>query len=806
MGGGHYIGRGMNAHALSVLEFPRALDVVAGRASSAEGAERVRRLTPVTDVAWIETEQQRIAAMRALVSGDLGWSPFPIPAAEQPLARLRVFGATLSAADFLSLGILLRSSRLTLDALRDVRRPAAALAVLAPFAARLVSAKDAESAIEHAIAEDGTVRDDASPTLRRVRRELRSASGELVSLLERVMGRLEPHQQVADMSVTIRNGRYVIPIRREARGVVGGIVHDTSSTGGTLFVEPPAGIEAMNRIRELEAEEAREVDRILTELTDTVRPRREAMIDAFDALIELDTIYARARFAAEFNCMPVALAQPGDGFRIVSGRHPLLLAQGVGVVPFDLEMTPSERTLLVSGPNTGGKTVLLKAMALLSLLTQCGIPVPVGEGTRVPLFADVYADIGDEQSIIASLSTFSAHVKNLREILTHATDYTLVLIDELGSGTDPVEGAALGGAVLESLTNRGTLTIATTHLGALKELAIENPGVVNASLQFDPVALAPTYRLIKGIPGRSYGISIARRLSLPEDVLARAEQRLPTGERDANALLADLEARETALAEREREAAVISEDTKERARRVAERERNAGLRERDAERQARQEARKYLLAARKEIEDTIKSLKASAAVDETARAARARVEQLAKAEGEALTRLDVRDRGAAQPKQPRATGAPSTPATVGDYVEVETLGGRMGQIVELRDGDAVVAVGNLKVSLPLKRLHRVKHTPAPAPVAVRGDAPEVEASPEIDLRGMRVGEIEDIVMHAVDNAVRADLKSLRIIHGKGTGALRERVSEMLHKEPRIANIRLGAWNEGGAGVTVVEFA
>jgi len=799
----------MNAHALSVLEFPRALDVVAGRASSDEGAERIRRLQPVTDPAWIDTEQQRVTAMRALVTGELGWSPAPIPSARMPLDRLRVVGATLAAGDFLTVGIVLRSSRLTLDALRDTRHAVAALAMLAPFAARLINAKDVESAIERTVADDGTVRDDASPTLRRVRRELRSAAGELVALLERVMGRLEPHQQVPDMSVTIRNGRYVIPVRREARGVVGGIVHDTSSTGGTLFVEPPAGIEAGNRIRELEAEEVREVDRILSELTDTVRPHRDDMVRAFEALVELDTIYARARFAAEFNCLPVDLAQPSDGFRVVNGRHPLLLAQGVSVVPFDLEMFPAERTLLVSGPNTGGKTVLLKAMALLSLLTQCGIPVPVGEGTRIPLFSDVYADIGDEQSLMASLSTFSAHVKNLRDILEHATGHTLVLIDELGSGTDPVEGAALGGAVLESLTNRGALTIATTHLGALKELAVENSGVVNASLQFDPVALAPTYRLIKGIPGRSYGISIARRLSLPEEVLTRAEQRLPTGERDANALLADLEARETALADRERETAIIAEDAKERARRVADRERNAGLRERDAERQARQEARKYLLAARKEIEDTIKSLKASGEVDEAARAARARIETLAKAESQAVEQLDQRDRGALQAKRPPSRSEHDAkrgvPVEVGDYVEVETLGGRMGQVVELRDGDAVVAVGNLKVSIPRKRLYRIKHTPAPAQVVVRGDAPEIHASPEIDVRGMRVGDIDDIVMHAVDNAVRADLKSLRIIHGKGTGALRERVAEMLHKEPRIANVRLGAWNEGGAGVTVVEF-
>lgn len=798
----------MNAHALGLLEFPRILDVVAGRASSEAGAGRVRELRPVTDREWIEAEQARVTAMRALVSGEPRWVTYAVPNAGRVLERLRVEGATLASADLLTVRTVLRSSRLTREALRDPRRALAATAVLQVFVGRLIEATDAEGAIERTIDDEGNVRDGASPRLREIRRELRGAEGALVALLERVMSRLESHQQVPDMSVTVRNGRYVIPVRREARAVIGGIVHDSSSTGATVFVEPPAAIEAGNRIRELEAEEAAEIERILFELTELLRPRYEGIAAAFDALVELDSLYARARFAEEFSCMPAELCDPGDGFRINAGRHPLLAAQGVRVIPFDLALAGDERTLLISGPNTGGKTVLLKAVALLSVLTQSGIPVPVGRDSHIAIVDDIFADIGDEQSIAASLSTFSAHVKNLAEILAGATDRTLVLIDELGSGTDPVEGAALGGAVLEALTERSALTIATTHLGALKELAFENPRVVNASLQFDPVALAPTYRLIKGIPGRSYGLSIARRLSLPEDVVARAEQRLPTGERDASQLLANLEARETALAEREREAAVIANDARERARRVAERERTMGIRERDAERKARQDARRYLLAARREVESTIQSLKAAAgpeAVEAAARAARHRVEALATEQNTGLERLDVRDRGArpAGSRPPREAERP----VVGDYVEVDTLGGRAGQLVEIRDDDGVVAVGPLKLTLPLTQLRKTMRSAAPTvSTPVRGDVADIYAPSEIDLRGMRVGEIDDIVMHAVDNAVRADLKAIRIIHGKGTGALRERVNEMLRKEPRVANFRLGAWNEGGAGVTVVEFA
>jgi DNA mismatch repair protein MutS2 len=476
------------------------------------------------------------------------------------------------------------------------------------------------------------------------------------------------------------------------------------------------------------------------------------------------------------------------------------VAQGIDVVAFDLEMSATERTLLISGPNTGGKTVLLKALGLFSALVQSGIPAPVDDGSRIAVFDNIYADVGDEQSILASLSTFSAHLKNLAEVLSSATENSLVLIDELGSGTDPIEGAALGGAILEALTARRTLSIATTHLGALKELATQVEGVVNASLQFDPVALAPTYRLTKGIPGRSYGISIARRLNLPADVLARAEERIPSDERRITALLGDLEAREKALALTEKETHEISEDAKDRTRRVAEREKSVREREREVEQASRREARQYLLEARAEVERTIRELKSASELgEESAREARKRVETLANEQGRELDRLTRETEAEPETRDPAEVN-------IGDFVEVDTLGGRVGRVVEIRNDEAVVAVGVMKLAVARGSLRRTRSESA-APevaVAVRGDLPEVEAATEIDVRGMRVGEAEAIVMHAVDAAIRADLKTLRIIHGKGTGALRERVAEMLRKESRVSSFRIGAWNEGGAGVTVVE--
>jgi DNA mismatch repair protein MutS2 len=832
----------MNTHALGILEFPRLMAHVAGRANSAPGAAAVRALAPRTDRLWIEAEHARVGAMRSLVSSELGWPSEPIPELGEALRRLRIEGLTWTAVELLHAATLLRSSRRTRDALRDPRRPPVVVAFLSHAMSGLVDLRGVEETIDRALADDGSVRDEASPALRAVRRELRKTEGELVRMLEREIARLEAHHQVSDASVTMRNGRWVMPVRRGARVLVGGIVHDSSGTGETIFVEPPAAVEFGNRVRELENDEQREVERVLRELTESLRPYHAQITAAFESLVMLDSLAARARYAIEAACAPLAFCEPSEGLAIVDGRHPLLLARGHPVVPFDLTLEAGERTLLVSGPNTGGKTVLLKAIGLLGAMAQSGVPAPVGATSRLPVFDDMFADVGDEQSIEASLSTFSAHVKNLGEILRLATPNSLVLVDELGSGTDPAEGAALGGSILETLTRRNSMTVATTHLGQLKLLATEVEGVVNASLQFDAVQLAPTYRLLKGVPGRSYGISIARRLQLPDDVLERAEQRLPAGERDLAVLLADIEAREALLAERERLMAMEAAKTRSRIATVADREAKVRDREREAEKVARQEARKYLLEARGELERAIAEVRAQATanasasasaqraqsaeaggLDETARAARRSLEDAAAAQGAALERAAqhaVRDRerragkgieAAAAPEAVSgagaAGGARTAPLAEGDSVLVGTLGNKAGRIISVRGAEARVAVGSLTLSVPVNSLTR---TAAPPPPAVRvtlsGNIPDAEPVREVDIRGLRGDEIDDRVLQALDAAIRADLREVRIIHGKGTGALRARVGEMLKKDTRVAGFRLGAWNEGGAGVTVAELS
>lgn len=835
----------MNAHALGILEFPRLLAFVATRAHSDPGAAAVRALEPRTDAAWIVAEHARVAAMRALIESETGWSAERIPDLAEPLKRLRIEGLSWTALELWQGASLLRASRRTRDALRDTRRPPMTVAVLAEYARALVDIRALEEAIARAINEDGTVRDEASPALKRVRRELRQTEGQLVRLLEREMTRLEPHHQVSDLSVTMRNGRWVMPVRREARGYVGGIVHDSSGTGATIFVEPPAAVEFGNRVRELEIEEQREIERVLRELTDAFRPYHEAINGAYAALVALDALYARARYAIDAQCSAVDFCAPADGLAIVDGRHPLLLARGIPVVPFDLTLHAAERTMLVSGPNTGGKTVLLKAIGLLCMMAQAGVPAPVGATSRLPVFDDVFADVGDEQSIEASLSTFSAHLKNLGEILRSATDASLVLVDELGSGTDPSEGAALGGSILETLTRRGTLTVATTHLGQLKLLATDVDGVVNASLQFDAAQLAPTYRLLKGVPGRSYGLSIARRLAFPEDVLQRAELRLPAGERDLALLLADVEARETILTDAERVASIEQSKLRARIATVTDREQKVRDREREVEREARREARRYLLDARQDVERVIAEVRAQAAshadaLEETARAARRAIEEAAAAQHTAVDAVEAKARRDRERREHAAasvrafvqsetgTPAPSSSATpalssrssaarsvpsrtapiaAGDAVLVASLGDKAGRVVSVKGKDARVVVGSLTLSVPLASLTRTTPPPPPAVrITLHGDAPDVEPLREVDVRGMRVEEMDDRVLQAIDGAVRADMRELRIIHGKGTGALRARVGEMLKKDTRVTGFRLGAWNEGGDGVTVAELS
>lgn len=778
-------------NALDTLEFAQALDAVAARAAGPLGAARLRARRPATELAWIDGELASVEEVAALSRRQTPILVEPVPDAAAPLARLRVEGSVLDGAEFVTLRTVLRAARLNVAELRRVAEEAPRAALLAVA----VPDKRIEGRLDAAFDDDGELLDGASPALAAARQAVHAARGRLLKKLDAI---LRGTEGVGDGGVTVRGGRYVIPVRRDARQRPAGIIHDESASQGTLFLEPAEAVELGNALREALVEEERERLRVLRDLTDLLRPHRADLAAGAEMSVRLDDLVARGRYAADADGhRPVVTSAPG-AVHIRNGRHPLLLAAGEAVVPFDLDLGEAERTLVVSGPNTGGKTVLLKAVGLLSAMAQAGIIPPVGPGSRLQAFSRFYADIGDHQSLAANLSTFSAHLAALRAILREADAGTLVLFDEIGSGTDPAEGAALAGAALLALTRRGALTLATTHLGALKTLPERHAGVVNGSLQFDADTIRPTYRFEKGTPGRSYGLAIAKRLGVDGAVIAEAEAELPRAARDLDALLAEAEQRTRALEESEAALARRDEESEARAARlaaelevVAARERALRQQERDAEKRAREQARAHLLQARQLVEDALGAARA-AADDGAAREARRRVEEGITAEARALTELGQED------------AAPGATVAVGSRVRTPAAG--VGEVMELRgDGRAVVRIGALRVVVDARTLEVLRGEQPKRAVAPHHDAPpSVEAPLEVDLRGMTGDEAEAAALAALDAAVLADRPYLRIIHGKGTGVVRERVRRLLSRDGRVRSHAFAPSNQGGTGATVAE--
>src|SRR3989442_569436 len=678
------VGGGVAPPGREPREFPAGREGGAAPPAGPPGAARVPRRSPATDPDAIRAALTQVAELAALLLTDDAIRAEPVPDIAAALELLGVPGSALEGAALARLGGALAAARIVAG---DLAR----LAAEAPRTAALRVApppKELEQRLAVSLDADGQVQDGASRTLARARRAVREARARLVKQLDAMLAALDPTDRAPDAAVTGRGSRYVIPVRSTARARIGGIVHDESATRATVFIEPPEVIELGNALRAAELDEQREVLQVLRDLTELLRPHREAIAAAWEMCVAFDDLCARARYAVEVNGFAPAIGTGPLGIR--NGRDPLLLGGDVVVVPFDLELAPDEWTVLVSGPNTGGKTVLIKAVGLACLLSQSGVIPPIGPQSRLPVFHEVFADIGDRQSIAASLSTFSAHVAAVRDILERAGPASLVLLDEIGSGTDPAEGAALAAATLQALTRRHAVTLATTHLGALKKLGAETVGIVNASLQFDAETLTPTDRLLKGVPGRSYGLAIARRLGVPADVLREAEGAVPDAERALDVLLAAVEGRA-----HEQEARAIALDAAEVAAReraaelesrladVNERERALLARERALDKEARERARAYLLEARKTVEAALGQ--ARAAVDEaTAKQARRMVE-------EAIEK--TKDVGRSDSRTVGLTGA-----KVGD--RVQTLGNAVGTVIEVREnGDLVVLVGSVRLVL-----------------------------------------------------------------------------------------------------------
>ena len=785
---------------LQVLEFDRVLEYVAGFAATVAGKEAVRALRPATDEHAVRTRLAAVAETARFLETRSDWGFPVVPDVRVPLGRLSRDGSVLSAAGLARLGGVLAAGAMVRRALAE---GAEGLPALEALAARVLSDPPLQAAIERSVDGGGEVLDGASSELRRLRSRLRGAHNRVVQHLEKLLDGVDERYRVAEASVTIREGRYVIPLRREGKRAVGGYVHDESSSGATVFVEPPSAIERMNRVRELERAEGREVERVLRRLTDRCRPLAGDLAESVSALTAMDTRVARARAAERWKGELPEIA--GGEFRIANGRHPLLAAGGTSAVPFDIDLDSHERVVVVTGPNTGGKTVFLKSVGLVAALAQSGVLPPAGRGTRLPVFDAIFADVGDEQSIADSLSTFSAHLRNLQEVLGSAGPRSLVLVDEPGVGTDPKEGEALARALVETLARRGCIAVVTSHMGALKRLAAPGNAIVNASLEFDGDRLAPTYRFAKGRPGRSYGLAIARGLGFPKEVLDLADGYRDRAEARLDGLL-------EALERKERKVSRLLAALESERRRVAAMEgglkaREAAVRrsEREHADRARKEARRMLLEARREVEAAIDGLRDGArgvpSLERAATKARRSVEDAARA---------LEEPAAGHPEAP-AEQRPVVRLEPGASVRMTDTGAR-GTVSSVEGDRVVVVVRGVRMRVPSTRLARADEgeaSPAPGPEtpprppAWSGDIPD--AATEVDLRGQRADEAELALSRALDEAAVADLRELRIIHGKGTGALRKRVSAVLDGDARVEGFRAGRPGEGGHGVTVARF-
>ena len=779
--------------ALGPLQFLEVLDVVGGFARGPLGAERVRSRRPSLDPAAAAGDLVPVAELLNVWGTDSIDVP-PVPELEPVLVRLRVAGSVLNGVELVAIRQTVVAARIALGELRRVAEKAPSVgSLMVPL-----PDKSLDQRLTNALDDDGELLDTASPRLQAARQAIHGARDRLVKKLEAVLRGADTQAVPTGAQVTIRGDRYVIPVRRDSRSRPEGIVHDESASQGTLFVEPTAAIEFGNALRGAIVEAEREALRVLRELTELARPAVDLLAAAHEMCVAGDDLVARVRYA---HAVRAVVPRVGSArLRLKGARHPLLLARGLEVVPFDLDLSADDRTLLISGPNAGGKTVLLKTVGLVILLAQAGIAPPVGAETELPFFDRAFADIGDHQSIAADLSTFSAHLMVLRKVLAAAGPGTLVLMDEIGSGTDPAEGGALAASALRALTARGAFTVATTHLGVLKTLASEVPGVVNGSLDFDAEQLRPSFRFRQGVPGRSYGLAIARRLGIDAEVLERAERAVPDRERALDELLANVEGRARELEARERtlgERTLEVESREARAAITAEsqdaRDRELRRREREYERAGRREARRHLLEARETVEAALRVAR-DGAQPERAKNARRLVEDAAKAETAALEAVDQAE------TLDRPTGLP---IAAGRRVRLGT--GGVGVVHEIRgDGKVVVALGAIKLIAAAEELIAVAGSPAERPAPPKGDREMPSAPSEIDLRGMRADEAAAVTLAALDAAVLADHPALRIIHGMGTGAVRDRVRQVLKSDRRVAKFEFAPRNQGGTGVTIAE--
>jgi len=790
----------MDERTLRVLEFDKVIARLSSLASSGPGKELARKVTPETDRSRISRLLKETSDGVELVirkgSPPLGG----IHDIRDSLKRVGL-GAVLSPAELLKVADTLRAARNLKGYLNDDTAVSSENTV-ASLAGMLMPNRRVEERIAVSIVSEEEISDDASAALGNIRRQIRSLQDSIKDRLNSIIRSSKYQKFMQESIVTMRGDRYVVPVKQEYRSEVPGLVHDSSSSGATIFIEPMAVVEANNEIKQLKIKEQVEIERILRELTNEVEGIAAGLESNISILASLDVIFAKARLSLDYNCVCPVLDDGGKIF-IKKGRHPLLDPRTV--VPIDFWAGDDFDTLVITGPNTGGKTVSLKTVGLFALMTQAGLHIPSGDGTRMGVFEKVFTDIGDEQSIEQSLSTFSSHMRNIVAILKDADDRSLVLFDELGAGTDPTEGAALAMAVLECLHRRGAVTVATTHYSELKLYAISTDGVENASCEFDVETLKPTYRLLIGVPGKSNAFAISKRLGLPDDILERAKEFLRQEDIRFEDILLSIEKNrseaenERIRAERYRmEAESLKTELEVQKKRIAE-QKDKIIRE------AREQARSILLEAKGDAEALISEIRKAESEKEASDRNKA-MEEIRASIKNKVNRLEESISDSLMPRCGYAE--PPRDLKPGDSVLILNLN-RNGTVVVPpdNDGEAVVQAGIMKINVHVTNLRLVEERRETAARSGAGRIGVIKAagiSAEIDLRGLNLEEAVELVDKYLDDASIAGLHEVTIIHGKGTGVLRSGIQRFLKTNPHVKAFRLGKYGEGESGVTLVQ--
>ena len=786
---------------IRTLELPRVLQLLSDQAVSAEAKARALRVRPETEPEEVLRLLDQTDAARAMI----GLHGAPSFSGVKPVAEAldrADRGGSLNTRELLTIAGLLTAARRAKEYFNDeaVEKTAIDHLFLSLHGNRFLEEK-----IKRCIVDEDTIADAASTELADIRRHMRAAQAKSRQILQKIISSPSYGKILQETIITQRDGRFVVPVKAEHKGDLPGLVHDISSSGATLFVEPMGVVQANNELIELEAKEQKEIERILAELSAEAAAHREDIQWDYDTLVHLDLIFARGQLSYKMDGVRPEIRRDG-AIHLRRARHPLLDAKKA--VPIDIELGDTFDTLVITGPNTGGKTVSLKTLGLLTLMTQCGLHIPVGDRSAISVYERVLADIGDEQSIEQNLSTFSAHMTNIVAILKEADSKSLILFDELGAGTDPVEGAALAIAVIQHVRAMGARVAATTHYAELKTFAMTTAGVENASCEFDVETLSPTYRLLIGIPGKSNAFAISKRLGLPDEVIEAAKVQMSGESVRFEDILTQLEAKRQALEKREQEANRLYRQREEDARRAREFREQMERAKENARSRGEAEAKRILRDARSTADQVFAELsemrKAQARAERAANANEAQAE-LRRKLNEAEDAVSKRD--ARQEPIPK----PSRPIREGDLVEIPGVR-QPAEVVSVgKDGTLQLKAGALKMKAKADEVRLIEDDERAAQkkkaaVSISHNAARqlrTSAARELDIRGLETLEAEGVVENFLSAAVMGHLDTVTIIHGKGTGALRKAVHDILRRNRAVKSFRLGVYGEGESGVTVV---